>query len=381
MTWLTPDFENIPDELTSLDRWVVWRNKVPYCATSQRKASSTNPSTWSSFLNCKTAHAVGKFDGVGFVLNDDGIVGLDLDDCVHDGKPSSKALALLNKVNTQYIEISPSGTGLRAFGYGELPRGRKGTIDGLRVEIYGNARYLTITGHALKIGKLTPLIGLQDLITSFDTPTEDTEATEDTEFNSSVSSVSSVGIEMNWPTQVVPKKYGQRNSCLFELCRRLKSVEPDASILRQMEVVKKWHADHIHNIKTKDLAITWADWQNAWSKVKSPYGERLEKCLANMVDCDLPPGLSNLGEKGIRLYKICVALQQDQSDGRPFFLSARTAGLLLGIHFTDAASLLSAFVSNSWIELVTAGSGNRASRYRMTPRNPKEKPRGDSDVP
>lgn len=367
MNWLKPNFENFPDELISLERWVVWRNKVPYCATSQRKASSTDPSTWSSFPSSKTAYEVGKFDGVGFMLNNDGIVGLDLDGCVIDGKPSSRALTLLSQVNAQYVEISPSGTGLRAFGYGALPRSRKGTIEGLRVEIYSNARYLTITGHALKVDKLTLLVGLQDLITSFDTPTEDTEGTEDTKFNSSVSSVSSVGIEMNWPIQVIPTGFGQRHRRIFELARWFKSHEPEASIDRQHDVLKKWHADHIHNIRTKDFPVTWAEWQNAWSKVKYPYGERLQKCLANISPADLPLGLEKFGEKGMRLYEICCALQQDQTEGEPFFISARTAGSLLGIHFTDAASLLSCFVLNGWLQLVKCGSGKKASRYLILP--------------
>lgn len=370
MSWLKPNFENFPDELMSLDRWVVWRNKVPYCADSRRNASSTDPSTWSSLLRCKSAFEDGNFDGVGFALNGDGIVGLDLDGCVYDGEPCSEALALLKKLNAQYVELSPSGNGLRAFGYGELLKGRNGTIGGLRVEIYPNARYLTITGHTLITGKLTRLIGLKELIASFDKPTEDTEATEeseDAEFNSSVSSVSSVGIEMNWPIQVIPTGVGQRHRLIFELARRFKPLEPEASSDRQLEVLKKWHADHIHNIRTKDFTISWADWQNAWSKVKYPYGERLLKCLENMSPTDLPPGLESFGGKGIRLYKICCALQQDQSDGEPFFLSARTAGSLLGIHFTDAASLLSCLVINGWLQLIKCGSGKSASRYLIQP--------------
>lgn len=84
---LPPLFSKMPSELTQLTRWVVWREgKVPYCSTAPKmKASPTAPETWSSFEQAQTTFEEGEFSGIGFVLNNDGIVGIDLDKCVIDG--------------------------------------------------------------------------------------------------------------------------------------------------------------------------------------------------------------------------------------------------------------------------------------------------------
>lgn len=51
----------------------------------------------------------------------------------------------------------------------------------------------------------------------------------------------------------------------------------------------------------------------------------------------------------------------------PFFISARQAGEVLGVHFTDASKMLSALVADGGLTLVSKGAGKVASRYRCTP--------------
>ena len=131
---LTPRFEAMPPELCALPRWVVWKGaKVPYCPEAKHsKASVTNPDTWASFSATQTAFEEGGYSGVGFVLNGDGIVGVDLDKCGPNGNPSSEALALLDHIGCQYIKLSPSGYGLHGFGLcsGEPIKGRRGMLGG-----------------------------------------------------------------------------------------------------------------------------------------------------------------------------------------------------------------------------------------------------------
>jgi hypothetical protein len=171
---LTPRLESIPAELRQIPRWVCWRNeqgrKVLYDAKSlQSRASSIDPQTWTTFEEAETAflERVGEddaFTGVGIVLDGDGLAGIDIDHCVVDGNPDPVALALLDKLGAAYVEISPSGTGLRAFGYAEqLDSGCKGKHDGLDVELYSTGRYLTMTGHAIKSGPIGQLQGFQAL--------------------------------------------------------------------------------------------------------------------------------------------------------------------------------------------------------------------------
>ena len=135
---------HIPVELRQKPRWIRHRSKVPITAQGYA-ASSTNPLTWTDYQTASTA-TVG--DGLGFVLNGDGIVCIDLDHCF-DGRPNAEAQALIDSLPDTYIEVSPSGTGLHIWAYAALERGRRFNRNGLSVEIYPNGRYLTVTGQAI----------------------------------------------------------------------------------------------------------------------------------------------------------------------------------------------------------------------------------------
>ena len=82
-------------------------------------------------------------------------MGIDLDHCIEDGKLLTWAQAIVDRFGTTYIEVSPSGTGIRIFCL--LPDGftydtqtyyiKKGDIE---VYIPGHTnRFLTVTGNAL----------------------------------------------------------------------------------------------------------------------------------------------------------------------------------------------------------------------------------------
>src|SRR5690348_1023613 len=96
-TVLPPIFENIPPKLRELNQFGVWGleeftdeetgevswDKVPVNARTGRRASSTNPGSWSSFAQAVKAYERGGYDGLAFFLKEGGgIVGLDLDKCV-----------------------------------------------------------------------------------------------------------------------------------------------------------------------------------------------------------------------------------------------------------------------------------------------------------
>ena len=135
---------HIPVELRQLPRWIRHKAKVPLTINGQA-ASSTNPATWSAY-QAAAESPIG--DGLGFVLNGDGIVCIDLDHCF-DGKPNAEAQAIIDSLPETYVELSPSGTGLHIWGYAALEKGRRFTRNGQSVEIYPNGRYLTVTGRAV----------------------------------------------------------------------------------------------------------------------------------------------------------------------------------------------------------------------------------------
>jgi AAA domain len=195
--FIKPQFHNIPPELCKLDRWVTWNfeprkpgeapGKIPYASASPNtRASSTDERTWGSFEQTKAAYSMGGRTGVGIVLNGDGLVGVDIDHCITDGKPSAKAMGLLDKLGATYIEVSPSGTGLRAIGYGEqLDAGVNGSLDGLKAEFYSTGRYLTLTGNAIKTG---PIADLKD----FKTTADSFRATKTTKVNQATGQIEHV---------------------------------------------------------------------------------------------------------------------------------------------------------------------------------------------
>jgi Mrp family chromosome partitioning ATPase len=171
--FLTPNFDNIPQELR-LRPFVNWRaegspgekpRKVPYVPGSPNtRASSTNPATWGSFELARACYLQGGFTGIGIILDGTGLVGVDIDHCVTSGVPDPAAMAFLENLGPGYIEFSPSGTGLRAFGYAEnLQKGAKGKFNGLNVELYSTGRYLTITGKSIKSGPIAQLNGFPEL--------------------------------------------------------------------------------------------------------------------------------------------------------------------------------------------------------------------------
>ena len=137
---------NIPNELKVLRQWVCTKgdSKVPMDATTYSAASSTNPNTWSTFAHALHSVESGMYDYVGFVFNDNGIVGIDIDDGYdEDGFMSELATDIIGKCES-YTEKSKSGRGFHILLKGELPFKGKNNLKG--VEIYKTARYFIMTG-------------------------------------------------------------------------------------------------------------------------------------------------------------------------------------------------------------------------------------------
>jgi hypothetical protein len=152
----------VPDDLRERDQWIVWRRetsngreaKVPY-SVQGRRASSTNPLDWTDFQSAFDfwrKHPK-KYAGLGFVFcGDDPFVGIDLDDCLDiNGTLKSWAQGTVERFSDTYIEISPSGQGLKIWTKGHLPS----VVPGVRVgdgqiEMYNRARYFTFTGQVFR---------------------------------------------------------------------------------------------------------------------------------------------------------------------------------------------------------------------------------------
>jgi hypothetical protein len=156
---------HIPDVLRQRPHWVVWRRqtvggkltKVPYSATTGRKASTTDAGTWAPFAVAQGALAApgASYDGLGYVFSaDDPYAGVDLDHCrdPQTGHVAPWASDLIVRLGS-YVEVSPSGTGVHVIVRATLPAGCRHKApyggDGGVVEVYDRARYLTVTGEPL----------------------------------------------------------------------------------------------------------------------------------------------------------------------------------------------------------------------------------------
>ena len=171
-TALSPEIRNIPAELQSMDRWVMWRNtqrtkpdgtkvwaKMPLSAKGGA-GSSTDPATWVSFDAAVDEYVIGEYDGIGIVLGGT-LHGIDLDDCRDPATGVLSALAqeTLDRVEG-YAEVSPSGTGIKIFTQTNLDGSRTKKEAG--VELYKDGRYFTVTGHGLNGHASLPVLP-QDL--------------------------------------------------------------------------------------------------------------------------------------------------------------------------------------------------------------------------
>ncbi|MCX4971169.1 DNA primase [Streptomyces sp. NBC_00654] len=135
---------SIPAELTSRPRWVRRTSRKVPVSVDGGAASSTDPASWSTYRDAARSTAGA---GLGFVLDGDGVVCLDLDHCLDDeGAVAGWARNVLDAADGTWVEVSQGGDGLHIWGYGALPHGRRITVGGGSVELYGTGRYIAVTG-------------------------------------------------------------------------------------------------------------------------------------------------------------------------------------------------------------------------------------------
>ena len=104
-------------------------------------------------------------EGVGFVLTaGDGIVVIDLDHAVEDGRVLPWAQAIIDRLPPTYMERGRSGTGLHLWFRGAVPAGRRIRKGELAVEVYSDRRYIIVgdrvPGTPLSLAELPDAAGL-----------------------------------------------------------------------------------------------------------------------------------------------------------------------------------------------------------------------------
>lgn len=167
-------FENIPQELKDLNQWCLFRCKVevsgkvsktPVQTQSPTSYASCNVlSTLATFEDTKRAYRQQKAHSIGVSILHTSLIGIDLDNCLEDGKPNELAQELLSvSAGITYAERTVSGKGLRAWfrcNDDELEKLR-GFVNTKKIEIYRNSHFFTVSGQITQkstktIGNITP---------------------------------------------------------------------------------------------------------------------------------------------------------------------------------------------------------------------------------
>ena len=171
--------DQVPPALRQRPNWVGWvlrpergkvrLTKVPVAlnhiesrsgeqTVSYAEAKSDDRRTWVGWEKVTGELASSRaplLAGIGFMFGpgkeSDGFIGIDLDKCrkPDTGELSAQARDAVAKL-PGYWEVSPSGTGIKGFFAGALPRGwkrcRAALPDGQEVEVYSHGRFFTVTG-------------------------------------------------------------------------------------------------------------------------------------------------------------------------------------------------------------------------------------------
>lgn len=149
----------IPDELTDLNNWCVWKfqdrngkkTKIPYNPNTGENARSNDRSTWSSFRDSLECYKSREVDGLGFFFEPP-FVGIDIDDIedelhrFQNGDHTDNIISEFYDGFKSYAEISPSGAGIHLIIKGNIPGSRRRKQN---VEMYEDGRFFTMTGHTL----------------------------------------------------------------------------------------------------------------------------------------------------------------------------------------------------------------------------------------
>lgn len=148
------NLQNIPEELKSLKQWVCayHNSKVPVMTTCNCAASSIEPDTWSTFQDAVRSVENGTHDNIGFVFNDNGIVGIDIDAGYDEDGFLTEIASDIIGVSESYTEKSRSGRGFHILIKGTLPFKGKNNLSG--VEIYQQSRYFIMTGDTVLYDKI-----------------------------------------------------------------------------------------------------------------------------------------------------------------------------------------------------------------------------------
>lgn len=166
-----------PQDLINSSSWIRWIKrksdgaKLPASARNGLIISVNDFSEWSSYEEASRS----PYGALGFVFTGNGIVGIDLDDCIEHGAFSAFAEEILD-LTKSYAEISPSGSGVHIY----IRSHNAPTVKKTGLEIYSNHRFFTFTEDRINDCDVTEFEDWNTLLSIYDKYFEK-EKTQETE--------------------------------------------------------------------------------------------------------------------------------------------------------------------------------------------------------
>ncbi len=397
----------LPKQMLEAPRWLVWKRgcsktdgswaKLPYYVSGRPRGeggeldSPEDLAQLASFDEAWAALQKGRYDGLGFALGADANggywQGIDLDHIAAQG------ISFLQDELPGYVEISPSGEGAHAIGYGVCFPTLSANDTG--IEVYARRRFFTVTGNCVRrevgalpdladyvVGRLAPLHESRKLVhRDADTQIHSNSGNTETQAREEGCLARFIGPAAandapapsfspdSLPSNCIPSGPGQRNQILFKLARHLKSHFPSLGGVELLPYVRCWHGHFLDVIGTKEWFVTEEDFLYAHERVRVLVGEGALESLMEQVSADRLPSdtLQKLGVDGRcwALVQLCYHAAQRSPD-RTFFLSARYAGQLCRMSHASASSVLRNLVRKGMLEEVAKGIlvTRMASEYR-----------------
>ena len=160
---------SIPLQLREAKRWLLWRLekdennsdrtlKVPYYTNGKRRRGTLDTpedlARLATYAEAKQAIKLGEYTGLGFALGKDGDgfwQGIDLDKVTANGNNE------IAESLPSYVELSPSGKGVHALGYGSYFK-NKNLSKEHGWEYYSRAKFFTVTERIIRAGEIVDLV-------------------------------------------------------------------------------------------------------------------------------------------------------------------------------------------------------------------------------
>ncbi len=167
----------------------------------------------------------------------------------------------------------------------------------------------------------------------------------------------------------LPTRAGERNRRVFDYARRLKGIQglagADWATLRPL--VRRWHDAALPVIQTKAFEETWSDFITAWGRIETPFNPTLMEDALQWARENPVAGLDYEHPALRDLVGLCRELQLLHGD-KPFFLSCRKAGEVLGVDHRKANAWLNMLEADGWITAIIKGREGKnywkATRYQ-----------------